>query len=164
VNQRLEYEVINDVQQDQQQHKIAESHTDEVPNDGKGTHNQQWPDQRPESTLLVFPHPLHEIGRKYRVHHKRYDQRSQQGSNQSDRRYFMNSPMMPGQNKSGTNGATFTSVPLSTGKNTSPEAFFTASLWKGLPRGKCGAYSQLPQSRHPPQCQVPAGTQTSPPY
>ena len=43
-------------------------------------------------------------------------------------KYRMNSPMMPGQNMSGTNGATLTSVPLNTGKKTSPAAFFTAKL------------------------------------
>src|SRR6218665_14540 len=41
-------------------------------------------------------------------------------------KYTMNSPMMPGQNAKGMKGASTTSVPVSTGTNTSPAANFAA--------------------------------------
>ena len=48
----------------------------------------------------------------------------------------MNLPMMPGQNNSGTNGASVVNVPENTGKKTSPVACFAAFLIGTLPLSK----------------------------
>ncbi len=51
-------------------------------------------------------------------------------------RNFINSPIVPGQKASGTNGASTTSVPESTGRNTSPAAILAALRMGTLPLSK----------------------------
>ena len=48
-------------------------------------------------------------------------------------RYTINLPMIPGQNRSGKNGASVVMVPASTGIKTSPAAIFAALLTLNLP-------------------------------
>ena len=48
-------------------------------------------------------------------------------------RYTINLPMIPGQNRSGKNGASVVTVPASTGIKTSPAAIFAALLTLNFP-------------------------------